>query len=220
GRLARAVAHEINNPLTTISGWLQMFLADANRLDPNRETYALMQEEAQRIAAVVKNLMAFAERRPLHRQPVNVNALLSNLVDSFAGRASSAGIRMVKRLRPNLPSISADDDQLREACANILTRAQRVMGGRGTIEVSTEALSHGAVEILFRDSGPGIPSELLGKVFDPFSALEEASPGIGLALFVCQAIVQGHGGKIEVRSEDGQGATFAVTLPVNGSAPA
>ena len=217
GEFAKGVAHEVNNPLTTISGWLQIFLSDTDRADPRYGNFSMLLKECERIQQVVRDLLDFAGQTSSNRAPVDVNRLLEDLL-AGVGRTADSGVHVIKSLADRLPAVMADERLLREACRLLITNATEVTNGSGRIEVTTRPADDGCVEIVIADNGAGISEETLPHVFDPFYALNHDDVS-GLGLSVCYGIVRGLGGRISVHSQAGKGSTFNVILPVLGNAP-
>jgi signal transduction histidine kinase len=210
GRFAAGVAHEINNPLTTISGWIQLALADMAEDEGSRRMFETMQEEVERIAGVVRNLLCFAGQPPLDEEPVNVNEVLEELL----GNIGQEGLTVTCELHEDLPLILANRDQIRQACQHVLNNAVKGLDGRGELHVATRPVDNeDQIAIEVADDGCGIPEGVLSRIFDPF--FSNGNGGAGLGLSAAYGIVQGHGGTIEVTSREQEGTHFVIRLPLH-----
>jgi two-component system, NtrC family, sensor kinase len=215
GRMAASIAHEINNPLAGILTFAKLIIRtlqeDGEAVD--REVLlrhlALVEREAGRCTAIVRNLLEFARQRPLTLAPTDVNAAVEEALSLVTHQLSLKGVALEKRLEP-MPPVPADFGQLRQAFVNVALNAGDAMAGGGRLTVASRALAGGGVEVCFEDTGVGIPEEHLARIFDPFFSTKEKGTGLGLS--VVYGIVQRHGGDVEVRSRVGEGTTMRIRL--------
>ncbi len=215
GELAAGIAHELNNPLTSVIGFSQLLL-DKNVTDDVKEDLKVVYSEAQRTAEVVKNLLIFARRHTPAKQPVNINSIIDKVLKLRAYEQRVNNIRVITRFTSDLPEIMADYFQLQQVFLNIIINAEHFMieaHGRGTLTIKTEVTGN-IIKASFADDGPGISRENLGHLFDPFFTTKEVGKGTGLGLSICHGIVTEHGGRIYTESDLGKGATFIVELPL------
>ena len=214
-KFALGIAHEINNPLTTISGWLQMLIADKADDKQLSDLLKSMKEESDRVAEVVTQLLTFAQQGPPRTDPVNMGRLLRELGRAQSARLKSDGIQLDMRIEPHLPPVSGDTGQLRRACDSILAESRAGLDSKGKIEVRCRPRDEG-IEIVFLDNGRVIPKAKLAHIFEPFRyGRQEDGRGVGLCL--AHGIVRSHGGTIEAESEEPTGTRFTVWLPAEQS---
>ncbi|ABC83150.1 periplasmic sensor signal transduction histidine kinase [Anaeromyxobacter dehalogenans 2CP-C] len=217
GKLSASIAHEINNPLAGILTFAKLVsrtLAEGPPDDARRavlqRNLGLVEREAQRCSAIVRNLLDFARERPMAKKPVDPGAAVEEALSLIANQIAIQGVKLQRDLPP-LPQVLADFGQLRQAFVNVAMNACEAMGAKGgRLRVSARA-PEGAVEIAFADDGPGMPPERVSHIFDPFFTTKEKGTGLGLS--VVYGIVQRHGGSIAVDSTEGQGTTFTLRLP-------
>jgi signal transduction histidine kinase len=213
GALAAGVAHEINNPLTTILGYANLLLEDKPPGHADRESLELVADEARRVQGIVRTLLdhARAETGPVRRDPVDVNALCERTVALVGPTLKKRGIALALDLGDGLANPLGDARRLEQVLVNLAQNAVQAMDKGGSLRLAT-APRDGRVEVAIADTGPGIPEELLGKIFDPFFTTKGPGVGTGLGLAIAQQIVLDHGGTIEVESKVGRGSTFKVLL--------
>jgi two-component system NtrC family sensor kinase len=217
GKLSASIAHEINNPLAGILTFAKLVsrtLAEGPPDDARRavlqRNLGLVEREAQRCSAIVRNLLDFARERPMAKKPVDPGAAVDEALSLIANQIAIQGVTLERDLPP-LPQVLADFGQLRQAFVNVAMNACEAMGAKGgRLRVSARA-PEGAVEIAFADEGPGMPPERVSHIFDPFFTTKEKGTGLGLS--VVYGIVQRHGGTITVDSAEGEGTTFTLRLP-------
>lgn len=216
GELASGVAHELNNPLTSVIGFSQLLL-DKDIPDEIKEDVNIIFNEARRSAAVVKNLLTFARKHAPVKQPVNINSIVEKVLELRAYERRVNNIQVNTRFATDLPEVMADYFQLQQVFLNITINAEYFMieaHNRGTLTITTEKVGD-IVRASFADDGPGIAPENLGHLFDPFFTTKEVGKGTGLGLSICHGIITEHGGRIYAESELGRGATFIAELPIN-----
>ncbi len=216
GKLSASIAHEINNPLAGILTFAKLVsrtLAEGAVDDAGRErlraNLALVEREAQRCSAIVRNLLDFARERPVEAKAVDARAAAEEALSLLANQFRTQGIELERDLLP-VPPVLADFGEIRQAIVNLAMNACEAMGASGRLRVATR-LRDGAVEIEVADTGPGIPPEHLARIFDPFFTTKEKGTGLGLS--VVYGIAERHGGKVDVESEPGRGASFTLRLP-------
>jgi signal transduction histidine kinase len=215
GELAAGVAHEINNPLTGIIGFSESLLRKSTDEKTSRDLKNI-NSEARRMAKVVGNLLTFARQRELKRQHADINDILQSSLELRAYELKTSNIAVVTKLTPNLPKIIADFPQIQEVFLNIILNAEQNMTeahGAGKLEIKTQQIKD-CIRVSFTDDGPGIPTEHLDKLFDPFFTTRWEKGGTGLGLSACHSIVTEHGGRIYARSQPGKGATLIVEFPL------
>ena len=215
GELAAGVAHEINNPLTGILGFSQRLLRKSTDEKLSRDL-EVIHSEAQRVAKVVQNLLAFARRQEPRKQYSDINDVLQKALELRAYELKSSNIEVALDLASSLPKTMADFHQIQEVFLNIILNAEQAMSeadSGGKLSIKTQRVKD-YIRISFADDGPGIPDEHFDKLFDPFFTTRRERGGTGLGLSICYGIVAEHGGKIYVKSKLGKGATFFVELPV------
>ena len=225
GQMAAGLAHEIRNPLGAIKGAAQL-LADPSAdvvLDAvSREFLGIILEEVDRLDRVVGSVLDLARPDQQTVLPTDVNAVVRRTLQVLSAEPDSEDLKIEAIFDPALPRVSIDPEQLRQVLMNLLRNASQAMKGRGKVAVSTRirlgrgtrsgAPSEGTfVELNVADNGPGISQKVLENLFMPFFTTKEKGTGLGLA--ISQRIVQGAGGRIEVRSYEGKGSTFAVIFP-------
>jgi two-component system NtrC family sensor kinase len=222
GKLSASIAHEINNPLAGILTFAKLVsrtLAEGPPDDARRavlqKNLALVERESQRCSAIVKNLLDFARERPITPKASDVNAAVEEALSLIAKHFSIQGVTIGRALG-EVPAVLADFGQLRQAFVNVAMNACEAMEGGGTLRVETRPGPRG-VDVLFADTGPGIPPERLQKIFDPFFTTKEKGTGLGLS--VVYGIVERHGAAIHVESEVGRGTTFTFELPLAPAEP-
>jgi two-component system NtrC family sensor kinase len=213
GKLAAGIAHEINNPLTSVLTFSHLMLEQCPPGDPRHEKLKLMARETNRARNIVRQLLNFGRETVIKPERINVNQPVSEIADSLVAQDAFKGIDLDLKLGEGLPDIHADPAQLGQVVMNMLLNAIHAITPPGRIEVATR-VSESNVEILFRDTGAGIPEESIHKIFDPFFTTKDASKGTGLGLAVSYGIIKKHGGDIEVASTPGTGTTFTVRLPI------
>ena len=217
GELASGIAHELNNPLTSVIGFSQLLLEED--IPQNiKDDLGTIYNEAQRASAIVKNLLTFARKHAPMRQISQINNILEDVLKLRAYEHKVSNIEVEKRLIPDLPEIMIDYFQLQQVFLNIIVNAESAMleaKGRGKLVITTGQYNN-TVKITIADNGPGIARENLRRVFDPFFTTKEVGKGTGLGLSICHGIISEHGGKIYAESVVNEGATFVVELPVNG----
>src|SRR3989449_1036511 len=213
GELAANIAHEINNPLTTVLGFASFLTERIPPSDPMREELGLIQEEASRARDIVRDLLQFSRQRDFSLESADVNTVLEQVVSMVRRQGALNAITVQERYAPNLPPVELDVSRIKQVFLNIINNAVYVMPNGGSLTVRTE-VANGGVRIAFEDTGPGIAPEHRDRIFDPFFTTKPEVSGTGLGLSVSLGIVQSHGGTIEVDTEVGRGSTFTVALPL------
>jgi signal transduction histidine kinase len=219
GELAASIAHELNNPLATISLRIESVLSRTPADDPRRRALEIIGQETQRMANLVANLLQFARRGPEQASTVNVGDELARAVDLIHHHLRKRSVEVVQEFAPDTPTIYADRQKLRQVFLNLLTNAGDAMpqGGTLTLRTGTARLEGGrpGVWIEVSDTGVGIPAEHLAKVFDPFFTTKPEGKGTGLGLPICRRVVEEHHGTIQLASVPGQGTTVRIGLPAS-----
>ncbi len=225
GQLVASIAHEMNNPLTSVIGYAQLVHQQlVRRPDVALDTQELVSDvghilaEASRTARIVRNLLMFARRQTVVRAYQDIEFLCDQVVELRSYDFKLNNIAITTSFAPHLPAVLADASQVQQVLLNLLLNAERaVLGGaerRIALEVTAEP-DCGAVRIEVRDSGEGVPADRLGRVFDPFFTTRPAPDGTGLGLTIAQSIVRDHGGEIWADSEPGVRTSFYVRLPAS-----
>ena len=162
-------------------------------------------------------MLSFARSHTLSNQPVEINAIINQVLNLRAYEHRVSNIKVLTRFTPNLSEINADRFQMQQVFLNIVLNAEQAMieaHGGGNLTITTEQ-PNDIIKISFSDDGPGIPQDIINRVFDPFFTTKEVGKGTGLGLSICYGIVTKQGGRIYAQSQPGKGATFVVELPIN-----
>lgn len=218
GSIVGGVAHEINNPLSSISAFAQLLLSEHGLTAPQRDSLEAIYAEADRAANVIKDLRAFARRSASEKRAVDLNEIIGRTVRLRSYQVDSVDVRVETRLDPDLAMVIGDAQQLQQVVVNLLSNSVGSMqnGGRLLIETRAEGTTDSKRVLMeFTDTGPGIPEELREHIFDPFLGSQGRGEGVGVGLSVSYGIVAAHGGSLRL-ADGSPGATkFVVELPVS-----
>lgn len=216
GTLAAGIAHEVGNPLTSISSLVQILQRSTND-EFFKDKLELVKNQINRITKIIRELVDFSRPSQHVEQDVNVNAVVKEALNIVQYGKKVRNITFDMQLQNNLPEISVVSDQLVQVFLNILMNAVDACEGKPSkISVTTD-IKKNNIEIVLSDTGTGIAEHQLMKIFDPFFTTKEAGRGTGLGLWVSLGIIKNFGGDIRVESELGEGTTFTVILPMKGS---
>ena len=213
GRMAAAVAHEINNPLGGIMTFASLALEECADDDPLRGNLDIIVQQSHRCREIVRGLLEFARQSAALVTPTNVNDVVGKALSLLEAQESFHNLRTERRLDPDLPQVLIDASQLQQVFVNLVVNAVDAMDGTGALAVETAADEETA-EVLLRvaDTGKGIPKENLPLIFEPFFTTKEVGRGTGLGLAIVHGVVTRAGGRIEVDTSPA-GTTFTVRLP-------
>ncbi|HEY2787787.1 MAG TPA: ATP-binding protein [Fimbriiglobus sp.] len=221
GELAASIAHELNNPLGTVSLRIEGVLAKTAADDPRRKALEVIDQEVARMARLVGNLLQFSRAGRDQVSTVDVRDELGKTIELTEHHLTRTGVRIEPDYDAEAPVIFADRQHLRQVFLNLLTNAGDAMpgGGRLTVRVRPGRLAaRPAVVVEVADTGVGIPPEHLARVTDPFFTTKDEGKGTGLGLAICKRIVSQHGGRLDIDSTVGQGTTVRITLPAKSDA--
>ncbi len=213
GELVAGIAHEINNPLTSVLMYASICLEDSRLPMALRGDMSTVLSETQRCAEIVRGLLDFSRESVAQKRPESVNRILDKTLTLVQSQAIFHNIQLVREFTEELPAVCLDPGKMEQVFMNLVMNAIQAMEGGGVLTVGTGfALREERVFVRVSDSGCGIPEENLEKIFDPFYTTKDHC-GTGLGLSVSYGIVESHGGQIEVESRVGAGASFTVKLP-------
>ncbi len=223
GRLAAAVAHEINNPLEAIKNSLYLVASSVSSDSPYRKFIDIANKETERVSGIIHQMLGFY-RPGNSKLSVDINSIVADALALLEGQFRQHHILVYTDFYQNLPVVYGSPDQLKQVILNLLLNADGAMKEGGELYVNTRVSTGEDIEFIagkyvlmqVRDTGGGITTENLQHIFDPFFSTKQEQRGTGLGLWVSQGIVQQHGGQIKVRSRPGAGSTFTVALPVGG----
>jgi len=216
GQIAAEFAHELNNSLTTVLGWLQLLEDDLTGDQDGRESLQVLRAEIQRASRKVVSLLGMSRGKPGGGlQPLDVPALLAGVIVLVEPKLKESGISLTRRFEP-VPPVPGLEDELKQVVLNLLLNAIKAIDGAGAIEVTCDSPDPGHVRICVRDTGCGIPVDSLDRVFDAYYTTRAQAGGTGLGLFVAREIVRRHNGELRVESIAGKGSTFSAILPAGG----
>jgi two-component system NtrC family sensor kinase len=223
GKLAATVAHEINNPLFAILTYARLVLRELLKHEiPTRNEMAeqleTIERESKRCGDLVKNLLAFSRQTPSHTEPNDFNVVVRRAILLVKHKLEMQNIELRERLVSDLPPIECDASQIQQVALILMVNASEAMPKGGKLEVSTAFDKNAEQNVLrVKDTGSGIPPDILSRIFDPFFTTKEDQNRTGLGLAVAHRIVEQHGGEISVQSVVGEGSEFAVALPVRAA---
>lgn len=222
GELAASVAHELNNPLTTVTLSVETLMTQLAGDEKNLTTLDTVLQESERMAGLVSNLLQFSRRSHAQISTLNITEELSSSLNLIDYHLRSGNVKVVKDIAADLPTIQADRQQLLQVFLNLLTNASDAMphGGTVTVRIRPGRLNgQPAVGIEFVDTGTGIETTDLHRIWEPFVTTKPEGKGTGLGLAICRRTIEEHRGTIEVESEPGLGTTFRILLPATEAAP-
>jgi PAS domain S-box-containing protein len=218
GAMIGGVAHELNNPLTSILGVSEL-LQDSQTTDAARKQIAILQQQARRAAEIVHNLTYFATPPTPGKTRVNLGEIVERTLNlhSYSLRKNNITVDFVRE--PGLPYVQGDPHQLMQIFLNLILNAEQAIRetrDRGTLRIRLGTTGN-SVWASFLDDGPGIPAEILTSIFDPFYTTKRPGRGTGLGLSICKSVMKEHNGTVEAANAPGGGAAFTVSLPAASS---
>jgi signal transduction histidine kinase/ActR/RegA family two-component response regulator len=222
GRMISGVAHELNNPLAVIQGYLELVLNRHALPAATREDLEKVARESQRAAKLVRNFLSFARERATERVAVNLNDLVRRVVELRQFELNNARVRLELDLAESLPNTEADPDQVQQVLINLITNAVQAMAQNACerrLRITTRQQAD-LIHLLLEDSGPGVPEELQARIFEPFFTTKEVGTGTGLGLSIAHGVMAEHHGRIAYAASAFQGAAFLLEFPwVRAAAP-
>lgn len=214
GQLAAGVAHELNEPLSSILGFAQLLKRDPGMPGDAKKDIQKIVTASLHAREIIKKLLLFARRTPTFKGPVDLNHVVLGAVDLFRHHFEKEGIELSCVLFPEMPMLAADAGQLTQVLVNLVVNAVQAMPDGGRLIVRTH-VQDGQVLCTVEDTGVGMTEEVRNRLFVPFFTTKEVNQGTGLGLPVVHGIVTSHGGTIEVKSVPGKGTTFTIRLPLD-----
>jgi two-component system NtrC family sensor kinase len=209
------VAHEINNPLTSVLGYTGHLLKNVEVPEEARQKLRMMEQETLRVRKIIRNLLDFTRQGMAKRRPGDLLQPLREMVSLLQGAAEAASVRIDEDYPPLPVTVDMDPNEIKQVFINIMNNALHAMPQGGTLTIRVEQRGDHETAVEFSDTGHGIPREHLEKVFEPFFSTKGNGDGTGLGLSISYRIVQNHGGRIEVESEVGRGSRLRVLLPIH-----
>lgn len=211
GEIAAVVAHEARNPLGALNNCVKLLRDNPHLTGEDAELLTIMEGESKRLNDIVSDFLAFGRPRPPQFASVDLHELIDGTWALLRrDDRCPPSIVFERRYDATLPAVTADRDQLRQVFWNLLLNAAQAMRTGGTLTLET-GQPEGRVEVIVRDTGPGIPANILPRIFEPF--VTSRSGGTGLGLAIVRRIVEDHGGRITVTARDGEGTCFVLSLP-------
>jgi two-component system, NtrC family, sensor kinase len=220
GEIAAGVAHELNNPLTTVSGFTELALEELSKDSPLYPDLELVLRESHRARDVVRRLLDFTRQSESQRIPSSLNEIVNDILALVNHLLHSSGIQLFTSLPEGLPNISVDRNQVKQVILNLVHNALHAMPEGGELRITSEKREHDHhnwLTVAIKDNGIGITPENLQRIFEPFFTTRAKDGGTGLGLSISYGIIAGYGGYIEVESQVGKGSVFTVWLPVEAA---
>ncbi len=217
GEMAAGVAHELNNPLTTVVGFSELVLESLNPESPQATDLTVVLKEARRARDVVRRLLDFSRQSETLRVKADLNEILQDVLALMQHLFQINGVEVVAKYDSDLPWVLIDRNQMKQVFLNLLHNALNAMPKGGRLSIETNRRSRYdklLVSVSIKDNGMGIDSENLPRIFEPFFTTRADQGGTGLGLSVTYGIISEHGGVIEVESTPNGGSTFTVLLPI------
>jgi len=213
GRLTSQIAHELNNPIYGIMNTLELLKTEIPPESKRRRILELSLSEIQRLSEMLRNMLSFSKPEEEKRRAVKIDELIEGILLVMEKQMREADIRVETSFGEEIPDVMASTNQMRQVFLNIFKNAKEAMPKGGTLFVRTSKEDN-RVLIHIQDTGIGIPEEIKDKIFDAFFTTKQKVKGVGLGLSVCYGIIRDHGGEIKIKSEEGKGTTFTISLPV------
>ena len=216
GQLVSGVAHELNNPLASISAFAQLMLSDGNLTADDRHATDVISSEARRAARIVHNLLTFARQHKAEKTFADINQVVENTLELRGYDLNVRGIQLERAYAAPPPNTMVDAYQLQQVILNLVTNAEQAMAGmerarhRLTVRTRTDA---DTIRIEVEDTGPGIPADSLERIFNPFYTTKPVGHGTGLGLSISLGIISEHGGRIWAENVANGGSRFCIDLP-------
>ncbi|HXG80677.1 MAG TPA: ATP-binding protein [Sphingomicrobium sp.] len=225
GEMATSLAHELNQPLTVISGCAQVcrhkLHASGGQVDGMLDPVEQIAEQAQRANEIIRRIRGFLRKEEHERQLIDVSHAINAIADLLRGDAREQGALIELELQDGLPLVSADLIQIQQVVLNLAHNGMEAMAGcragRRRLTVRTSRAGVGDVEVAVEDTGRGIPAENLARIFDPFFTTKPSGLGMGLA--ISRSIVESHGGRLWATSSEGAGSVFRFNVPAANGGP-
>ncbi len=223
GVLATGVAHEINNPLTSVAGCAEALqrrfrddpaLQKDVRLDVFPHYLEVIIRESYRCKGIIDHLLSFGRKSDGTAAKVDINRVLLEILELLKYQSGYQDIEVVTHLKPHLPRVLGDPSGLRQVFMNLLVNAHQATEGRGQVEVTTEQVGDAMASVVIRDTGCGMSQDILDRIWEPFFTTKEVGQGVGLGLALTYNIVKRLGGEIRMESRVGEGSLFTVLLPI------
>jgi two-component system NtrC family sensor kinase len=216
GQISAGVAHEINNPLSTILLYSHMLLKRHRNGDPEAEEVQMILSEANRCRNIMRGLLDFARQSRVAKQLTGMKELLEEVTANMRLKTEGSGVRIDSELEEGMPSIMVDADQVRQMLINLVQNGVDAIHGEGMVKVGARFLPESdAIGITVTDTGCGMPAKMLSEIFTPFFTTKQLGKGTGMGLSIVYGVVKMHSGDIAVESEPGKGTTFSLSLPVH-----
>jgi two-component system NtrC family sensor kinase len=219
GQISAGVAHEINNPLSTILLYSHMLLKQHQAQSPETEDIQMIVNEATRCRYIMRGLLDFARQSRVVKTKTDLKTLIEEVADNMSLKTRGTGVRVASEVQEDLPALMLDFEQIRQMLTNLVQNGVDAIQGQGEVSISAGiAASEDWVIVRVRDSGCGMPQEVIKQLFTPFFTTKQLGKGTGMGLSIVYGVVKMHSGDISVESEVGKGTTFLIRLPLGEKA--
>ena len=228
GQLAAGVAHELNQPLTTIRGYSQMIEKEMSQDDSKKDLFKKIVAQTDRMRKIIESLRAFAKASVFDYKDMDINACIEESLSLLRSQLESHDIDITLELQTSLPPVYGDFNQLQQVFINLISNARDALdsikdGKNKQVRICSRLIKDekggdDSTEILIRDTGPGIPEKHRSEIFNPFFTTKKVGEGIGLGLSISHGIIEDHAGTIELLPERDRGSTFRIVLSGAGTA--